>query len=97
MMVDLLMINDGKTNEFWNKLQNTSVSLNSDFNFGYMLLSCHLTISEWIYTAFQVLPECQKTPCLKQAQYLTFKWQQQDSNPQPPSSYMNTQPFSSTI
>ena len=28
-------------------------------------------------------PECQGTPCLKQAPYLEFKWQQRDSNPQP--------------
>ena len=28
-------------------------------------------------------PECQETPCLKQAQYLKFNRQQQDSNLQP--------------
>ena len=28
-------------------------------------------------------PGCQETPCLKQAPYLKFKWQQQNSNPQP--------------
>ena len=28
------------------------------------------------------LPECQGTPCSKQAPYLKFKWQQRDSNPQ---------------
>ena len=27
--------------------------------------------------------ECQGTPCSKQVPYLKFKWQQQDSNPQP--------------
>ena len=32
------------------------------------------------------LPECQGIPCLKQAPYLKFKWQQRDSNPQPLSS-----------
>ena len=32
------------------------------------------------------LPECQGTPCSKQAPYLKFKWQQHDSNQQPPSS-----------
>ena len=32
------------------------------------------------------LPECQGTPCLKQAPYLKFKWTQWDSNPQPLSS-----------
>ena len=29
------------------------------------------------------LPENEGTPCLKQAQYLKFKWLQQESNPQP--------------
>ena len=29
------------------------------------------------------MPECQGTPCLKQAWNLKFKWLQQDSNPQP--------------
>ena len=29
------------------------------------------------------LPECQGTPCSKQAPYLKFKWQQRNSNPQP--------------
>ena len=46
-----------------------------------MLLPCFVCISEWIYTLW--LPECQWTPCLKQAWYLKSKWQQQDSNPQP--------------
>ena len=32
------------------------------------------------------LPECQGTPCSKQAPYLKFKRQQRDSNPQPLSS-----------
>ena len=32
------------------------------------------------------LPECQWTPCSKQAPYMKFKWQQQDLNPQPLSS-----------
>ena len=32
------------------------------------------------------LPECQQTPCSKQAPYLKFKWQQRDSDPQPLSS-----------
>ena len=39
------------------------------------------------HTRFRVnllseLPECQGNPCLKQTQYLKFKWQQRDSNPQ---------------
>ena len=29
------------------------------------------------------LPECQGTPCSKQASNQKFKWQEQDSNPQP--------------
>ena len=32
------------------------------------------------------LPECHGFSCLKQAQYLKFKWQQRDSYPQPLSS-----------
>ena len=49
--------------------------------FDCMLLSCHLQIIDWIYTLY--LPECQGTPCSKQELYLKFKWQQQNSNPQP--------------
>ena len=41
-----------------------------------MLLSCHVHVPEWIYTLY--LPVCQGTSCSKQAQYLKFKWQQQD-------------------
>ena len=41
---------------------------------------CHVRVSEWIYTLH--LPECQGTPCSKQAWYLQFKWLQRDSNPQ---------------
>ena len=44
------------------------------------LPSCHVRVSGWIYTIG--LPKCQETFCSKQAQYLTFKWQQQDSKPQ---------------
>ena len=46
-----------------------------------MLLSYHVRVWEWIYTL--QMPDCQGTPCSKQARYLKFKWQQQDSNPQP--------------
>ena len=49
-----------------------------------MFLSCHVRVSEWIHTLY--LPECQGTPCSKQARYLKFKWLQWDSNPQPLSS-----------
>ena len=37
--------------------------------FDCILLSCHVRISEWIYTLY--LSECQVTPCSKQAQYLS--------------------------
>ena len=46
-----------------------------------MLLSCHVRVSEW--TLILWLPECQGTPCSKQARCLKFKWLQRDSNPQP--------------
>ena len=46
-----------------------------------IFLSCHVPISEWIHTLY--LPECQGTPCSKQAWYLKFKWLQRGSNPQP--------------
>ena len=35
-----------------------------------MLLSCHVQILAWIYAL--KLPECQETPCSKQASYLKF-------------------------
>ena len=47
-------------------------------------LSCHVRVSVWIHTI--QLPECQRTPCSKQAQNLRFKWLQLDSNPEPLSS-----------
>ena len=36
-----------------------------------MFLSCHVRVSEWIYTLY--FPECQGTPCSKQARYLKFR------------------------
>ena len=36
-----------------------------------MFLSCHVRVSEWIHTLY--LPECQGTPCSKQARKLKFK------------------------
>ena len=57
-----------------------------------MFLSCNAHVSEWIQTLY--LPECQGTPYSKEGQYLKFKWLQRDSNPEPLSSYTNTQPFS---
>ena len=52
--------------------------------FDCMFLSCHVRFLEWIHTL--QLPECQGTPCSKQASYVKIKWVQRDSNPQPPSS-----------
>ena len=49
-----------------------------------MFLSCHVCVSEWIHNL--QLPECQGTPCLKQARNLKVKWLQLDSNPEPLSS-----------
>ena len=62
--------------------------------FDCMFLSCHVRIWDWIHTL--QLPECQGTPCSKQASYLKIKWLQRDSNPQPLSSWTNTLPFSQT-
>ena len=59
-----------------------------------MFLSWHIRVSEWIQTL--QLPECQRTPCSKQAWNLKFKWLQLDSNPEPISSLTNTQPFGQT-
>ena len=59
--------------------------------FDCMLLSCHVSDSECICTL--QFPECQETLCSEQALNLKFKWQQQDSNPQPLSLPTNTQPF----
>ena len=61
----------------------------------------------WLYfliissTRFRVNPHSivawlTRISCSKQARNLTFKWLQLDSNPQPLSSYTNTQPFSQT-
>ena len=52
--------------------------------FDCMFLSCNVRVWEWIHTP--QLPECQGTPCSKQAQYLKIKWLQRDSKPQPLSS-----------
>ena len=52
--------------------------------FDCMFLSCHVRVLEWIHTL--QLPECQGTPCSKQASYVKIKWLQRDSNPQPLSS-----------
>ena len=60
--------------------------------FDCTFLLCHIRDSEWIHALY--LPEYQRNPCSKQAQYLKFKLLQRDSNPQPLSSYTNTQSFS---
>ena len=62
--------------------------------FDCIFWSCHVHVSEWIHTLY--LPECQGTPCSKQARNLKFQWLQLDSNLQQLSSSMNTQPFSQT-
>ena len=62
--------------------------------FDCIFLSCHVRVWEWIHTL--QLPECQGTPCSKQAPYLKIKWLQRDSNPQPLSSSTNTQSFDPT-
>ena len=41
-----------------------------------MFLSYHVRVSDWIHTLY--LPECQGTPCSKQAWNLQFKWLQRD-------------------
>ena len=46
----------------------------------------HVTYDFQSESTIYNLPECQGTPCSKQARYLKFKWQQRDSNPQPLSS-----------
>ena len=55
-----------------------------ELNWSCMFLSCHVRIWEWIHTL--QLPECQGTPCSKQAQNLKVKWLQLNSNPEPLSS-----------
>ena len=47
--------------------------------FDCILLSCHICVSEWICTL--QLPECQRTPCLKQVQYLKFQRHHQNWEP----------------
>ena len=58
--------------------------------FDCIFLSCYVRISDWIHTLY--LPECQGSPCSKQARCLKIKWLQRDSNPQPLSSLTTTQP-----
>ena len=49
--------------------------------FDCMFLSCHVPVSEWIHTLY--LPECQGTPCSKQARNLELMWLQLNSNLEP--------------
>ena len=65
-----------------------------------LIYTLHLTVCYYNVTfKFQSestnysFPEVQGTPCLKQVPYLKFKWQKRDSNPQPLSLLMSTQPF----
>ena len=62
-----------------------STSLYSAFD--CMFLSCQVRVSKWINNLY--LPECQGTPCPKQAQYLKFKWLQRDSNGEPTTIWPN--------
>ena len=62
------------------KWLNWVVSTYMQYAFDCMFLSCHVRVWEWIHTL--QLPECQGTPCSKQAPYLKIKWLQRDSNPQ---------------
>ena len=57
--------------------------------FHCMYSSCHVHISELIYTLY--LTECEGTSSSKQAPYLKFKWLQRDSNPEPLTSKTNSQ------
>ena len=76
-----------KLTEWWSRILSTYLYR----AFDCMFLSCPVHVWEWIHTLY--LPECQGTPCSKQARYLTFKWLQRDSNPEPLSLSRNTQPF----
>ena len=69
-----------------------STYLYSEYN--CISLSCHLRISELIHTLY--LPEYQGTPCWKQVRNLKIKWLELDSNQEPHSSEMNTEPFGQT-
>ena len=62
--------------------------------FDCMFLSYHVRILEWVHTLW--FPKCQRTPCSKQALFLKFRWLQRDSNAQPLTLYMKTQPFGPT-
>ena len=77
-----------------NKLLSLVMSTYLYSAFDWMLLSCHIRISGWIYT--QYLPECQVSPCPKQARYMKFKWLQRESNPQPLSWERKPQSFAQT-
>ena len=50
------------------------------------LCSCHVTYAFQSQSTLYSLPECQGTPCSKQARNLKFKWLQLDTNPEPLSS-----------
>ena len=54
--------------------------------FSIYLICLYVTYEFQSESTLYSLPECQGTPCSKQAPYLKFKWQQCDSNPQPLSS-----------
>ena len=64
---------------------------NQQYTYVCKFLSCHEHVSEWIHRLY--LPECQGTPCSKQA---WIKGLQQNLNPEPFSSYTNAQPLGQT-
>ena len=55
------------------------------FIMDFVLTVCyyHVTYEFQSESTLYSLPECEGTPCSKQASFLKFKWQQSDSNQQP--------------
>ena len=64
------------------------LSINNETQCVPLLTVCyyHVTYEFRSESTLYSLPECQGTPCSKQASYMKFKWQQWDWNPKPPSS-----------
>ena len=62
--------------------------------FDRIFLSCLVHASQATHTSS--LPECQRSPCSKQALYPKFKWLQRNSNPQRLYLETNTQSFGQT-
>ena len=80
---------DKNTLELSNKVLSSETILNHvNTKAMRVLIVCyyHITDEFQSESTLNSLPECQETPCSKQAPYLKFKWQQRDSDPQPLSS-----------